>query len=103
MKREEKRVMAVLPLSDSCWKEKISSLLKELQLPSHQIMTFAFDFEGRASAGLLLQSEDPALRKRPATLACASTEKNLAVVATENNTYVGPESFRIYMVLHVSS
>jgi hypothetical protein len=63
-RQEEKRVMAVLPLIDSCWKGKISSLLQELQLPSHQIITFAFDLEGKGSAGLLLQSEDRSLQKR---------------------------------------
>jgi hypothetical protein len=49
-----------------------------------------------------LPGHDAALRKLPASLTHTATEKNLAVIATDNNSYVGPESFRINVILHFS-
>lgn len=59
-KQEEKRLMVIFPQTDEEWRERISALA----IPSHQLITFALEFEGGLGAGLLLQSGDPALQKR---------------------------------------
>jgi hypothetical protein len=58
VKKEEKRIYAILPQISADVKERIKLALKEQQLPPYQLISFSIDLPDGETFGLLLQNED---------------------------------------------
>lgn len=60
VRKEKKRIYAVLPPADRNWREHVDALMQQLHLPAHRAISFFLKVDDeRYSAGLLVQIEDP--------------------------------------------